>query len=115
MMPDLEKVIKGLDTCRKVPAFCCSCPYDAKDEYDGITCESRLIADAIELLKAQQPRVLTVEEVDVVEVCWMEQRGHEPYATLDAYSWNHNIYNKWWRCWSAKPTDEQREAVKWDA
>ena len=23
-------------------------------------------------------------------------------------------YNKTWRCWSAKPTDEQREAVAWE-
>ena len=24
-------------------------------------------------------------------------------------------YGKKWRCWTAKPTDEQRKAVKWDA
>ena len=24
-------------------------------------------------------------------------------------------YNKTWRVWSSRPTDEQREAVKWDA
>ena len=23
-------------------------------------------------------------------------------------------YNRTWRCWSARPTDEQRKAVKWD-
>lgn len=25
-----------------------------------------------------------------------------------------SAYNKAWRCWSSRPTDEQREAVKWD-
>lgn len=24
-------------------------------------------------------------------------------------------YGKTWRCWTARPTDEQRKAVKWDA
>lgn len=23
-------------------------------------------------------------------------------------------YNQTWRCWSARPTDEQRDAVKWE-
>ena len=23
-------------------------------------------------------------------------------------------YNKTWRCWTSRPTDEQREAVKWE-
>lgn len=23
-------------------------------------------------------------------------------------------YNRVWRCWTSRPTDEQREAVKWD-
>lgn len=27
---------------------------------------------------------------------------------------NINNYGKTWRCWTAKPTDEQRKAVKWD-
>ena len=27
--------------------------------------------------------------------------------------WKMPEYNKKWRCWSAKPTDEQRKVVKW--
>ena len=25
-----------------------------------------------------------------------------------------NGYGVWWRCWEEKPTEEQRQAVKWD-
>lgn len=60
-MTDREKVIKGLECC----AFylherqCRKCPYypDYQD------CRSLLIQNAKEILKAQQPRLLTLEEV----------------------------------------------------
>lgn len=29
--------------------------------------------------------------------------------------YNRKEYGKTWRCWTARPTDEQRKAVKWDA
>ena len=66
------------------------------------------------LLKEQEPRVLTWDEVERAEVCWMEQRGYEPYADLDAADWNPKCYGNEIRCWSAKPTKEQMKAVKWD-
>ena len=29
--------------------------------------------------------------------------------------WRHErTFNETWRCWSARPTDEQREAAKWE-
>ena len=69
----------------------------------------------LELLKAQEPRVLTREESEKAEVCWLEVRGYEPYATLEAGDWNPEKYGKSYRCWNRMPTDEQRKAVKWDA
>lgn len=33
----------------------------------------------------------------------------EPLANMD-FAW----YGKTWRCWTVRPTDEQRKAVKWD-
>lgn len=33
----------------------------------------------------------------------------EPLANMD-FAW----YGKTWRCWTARPTDEQRKAVKWN-
>lgn len=38
-----------------------------------------------------------------------DERGNIHYSELGL-----SAYNKAWRCWSAKPTDEQRKAVKWD-
>lgn len=107
-MPDLEKVIQGIDMC--LHRFCCGadCPYYSEG------CMEQLREDALVLLKEQEPRVLTWEEAEKAEVCWLEQRGYEPYATDDADTWNPEIYGKVYRCWSLKPTDEQRKAIKWD-
>ncbi len=60
-MVDVEKVIKGLETCIK-PGFkyCTSeCPYFNKDDY-RYDCD-RMKNDAIELLKEQEP----VKPVDI--------------------------------------------------
>lgn len=72
------------------------------------------ISRAIDMLEKQEPRVLTWDEVERAEVCWTERRGYEPYAELDAADWNPEYYGKAIRCWNAKPTKEQMEAVKWD-
>ena len=123
-MIDIEKVLNGLQHCiekldsviHKTHGFnCLSCSYLRKCESIGYLSGLPLMRDALALLKAQLSRVLTLEEVHVVEVCWLEEKGYEPFATLEADSWNHNTYNRGWRCWSAKPTDEQRKEVEWDA
>ena len=88
------------------------------------------------LLTAQQPRVLTLEEVRKLQslrdgAIWLEVgKGMFPalpemampelmffiaipptnYKTYCEWEW----YNKTWRCWSAQPTEEQREATPWD-
>lgn len=54
MMPDLEKVIRGLECCiLRDPddhARCSQCPY-------GGNCVNRLKMDALELLKAQEQEI----------------------------------------------------------
>lgn len=57
-MPDREKVIKGLECCVSGNTAICErlgCPY--ADEHEGIgdTCIDTLMADALALLKAQEP------------------------------------------------------------
>lgn len=100
------------------------------------------VNDALELLKAQEPRVMTLAElwhmehrpvclerknsllyitepsiVLKTERCYIPSLGdsyilmrenkiHDKYWACD--------YNKTWRCWSCRPTDEQRKAVKWE-
>ena len=99
--------------------------------------------DAIELLESQQPRVLTLEEVikhyslpPVVldDLGWQEDYLQDikplyfDFPTKDSFAvhwrgyqhvrayledWNAS-YGQKWRCWTDKPTDAQRKAVKWD-
>lgn len=111
-MERIEKVIKGLECCTE--DGCKDCPYynncDIFDEYPSET----LLKDVLEVLKEQEPRVLTWDEVEHAEVCWVEERGNEPYADLDAADWNPEYYGKTIRCWNYKPTKEQRKAVKWN-
>ena len=91
---------------------------------------------AIALLKAQEPRVMTLEEVkrSAGETVWVERWGDSktivaqfaPYDTIDdsfyfftignsvSYKVYTEDYYKDWRCWTSRPTDEQRRAAKWD-
>lgn len=44
---------------------------------------------------------------------YVHWRGHaQSQRYLDE---RRHTYNREWRCWTARPTDEQRKAVKWDA
>lgn len=84
-------------------------------------------------MKDNEPRVLTLEEVrDEYEAVWLETKylsstvaivdhgeSNAKWACVvfgvdDSYTLLWCSYGKKWRCWSAKPTDEQREAVPWD-
>lgn len=102
--------------------------------------------DAIAMMKEQEARVMTREELKQFEgsPCWFESHGtymgkegfwiipymftcyQTMYYVFPLLSANErgdvhyselglSAYNKAWRCWSAKPTDEQRKAVKWYA
>lgn len=142
-----EKVIKGLECCtaelgtnQHRSDFCAVCPY--KDKHLGAWyCfhKNELMRDALALLKAQEPRVMTLDEVVTAKpgtVVWLEdfdkpdvisgllkrlfiytkvidfliveeEVNNEVTADLE-------VYGSGWRCWTSHPTDEQREAVKWE-
>ena len=64
-MPDIEKVIKGLECCAKDDcALNDICPYGKEDTN---TCIERLSADALELLKEQKERIETLESLRRIE------------------------------------------------
>ena len=129
-MPDREKVLRALGICTQIePEDECphGCPYKFENG-----CIRGVMKDALELLNEQEPRVLTLEEATGEDECWFEHiNGSNGYA--DVYcDWNGSVwasrinkimssmiqaeaYGKQWRCWSARPTDEQRKAVKWNA
>lgn len=119
-MPDREKVIKGLECCSAMSGDeCRRCPYssDCRDEILPVGMV-HLANDALELLKEQEPRVLTLEEARTYEVVWPEDKGegelHPLIVQNNMNDSKHYKYGIHWRVWSAKPTDEQRKAVKWD-
>ena len=87
-------------------------------------------------LKAQEPRVMTLEEITKAEVVWTEysrflfenaemiELPHHPLKKEDK-TWDFQTstyevtefldeYGKTWRCWTSRPTDEQREATPWN-
>lgn len=136
-MADREKVIKALECCMsgqpnglgcdRVP-----CPYNEFED-----CEGMLHRDTLAVLK---PRVLTLDEViqwegafwlEYIEedsnylCCWgyaffscasqnvIELIVRDGYRPL--YSFIRSEYGVRWRCWAARPTDEQREATPWES
>ena len=141
-MNDREKVIKGLECCAAMSGDKCrECPY-RHECLDTVLLYGipHLAANALALL---QPRVITREELRQFEgsPCWFESRG--TYMGKDGF-WvipamfrtfftgivmsyisvldgvggcgelGLSAYNKAWRCWTARPTAEQRKAVKWN-
>ena len=130
-MTDREKVLQGLYCCA---ANCQNgCPYSDISQY----CSDVLAKDALELikelLKEREPRLLTAEELTGDGECWLEHKnGACGYADCYMCTGRNSVevwrcmaqgpsylswidFNKTWRCWSARPTEEQREAVPWDA
>ena len=139
-MPDLEKVIRGLATCGGDDPDCQNCPYYG-EHGNGFGCETIMQRDALVLLKAQEPRVMTLEEVferskhmdeDAVWIEFEDEDGdmvvrpailsnsklifEAEYSIVAALKWEKRYfplgtYSKTWRCWTSRPTGEQRKAV----
>ena len=109
------------------------------DDWDGYRTAKGLAglinevwAYALYPVKEQEPRVMTLEEVVSAECVWIEYAvsGNVVIAlpwdieiTDDTYHFICNpncivefrsLYGEEWRCWTSRPTDEQREKVKWE-
>lgn len=135
-----EKVIKGLECCSDAVSECGkNCPY-----YGIENCQSSMQADALTLLKAQEPRVIKVAKYDdeiqspgMDCFTWIEEReredvyigtvnrtshknyGEETYSFMRFWGKSKDgikfeDYGKTWRCWTSRPTDEQREVTPWN-
>lgn len=89
-------------------------------------------------LKTQAPRVMTLEEVkqhNNQDGCiWFEQLTYNAVASfviqdeecteiispyilgepINHGYWSNSNYNHIWRCWTSKPTNEQRAATPWE-
>ena len=105
-------------------------------ETDWMDCVSvPMLRGALTLLKEQEPKILTLEEVKKLsdhDVAYIEttissfvnpaiyqpENGNDDYACVVStwlksgfYAWN--TYGKDWRLWTHKPTQEQMEAAPW--
>lgn len=134
-----EEIIKGVKGC--VGMYygfrCGECPYGPYSS----DCVESLHRDVERLLKAQEPQVMTLEEVLLLgdnDFVFIETRLagntkvkpaiYQPDNSSDdegdgycciVSSWgssgfyHRENYNQSWRCWTSRPTDEQREATPW--
>lgn len=131
-MSNRNAIIDGLQKCAAIhQGFICeSCEYTTGD------CA---VDDAIAMLKAQEPRLLTLDEIHDSMVVWLEagkkflkivdddgvvlaiggseRMGAKCFITV----WDVGVaakddeYNITWRAWSQRPTKEQREGTAWQA
>lgn len=134
-MTDLEKVIKGLECCIPYESegnehLCIydddynpNCPYRGTGSY-GVSCMTKLMRDALALLKAREPRVMTLEEYDAwTDIPFTERDPvfHEERTKRGSVTcWTNTTvcslreYGKNDRCWTSRPTVEQMEAIPWN-
>ena len=95
---------------------------------------AQALDEIAEILEEQEPRLLKLEEVKAFgwDYCYLEEErlpGKEYRAVCGNYAltcitWpcvasmriqhGDDSYGRKWRCWTAKPTEEQRKAVKWN-
>lgn len=127
-MTKLEQVIYGLDCC-SWGIKCSFCPY--KDEPE---CRTVLMCDALELLKNKTCHVMTLEELhdDTIETVYYESKrgafleckkewgviSYNVLCLIDKYNKNIlrdcNTYGVLWRCWTSKPSEQQRKNTPWN-
>ncbi len=126
-MTEREKVIKAFEFClmpasrEELENDVCShedCPYYR--EYNGGKCVSAAAADALALLKAQEPRVMTLiewiratEPADGECMCYEIKDEGLQAMLVKAFDGVRHLYGKAFRCWTSRPTDEQMEAIPW--
>lgn len=113
------------------------------NEDDGIAADEitkQAIGVAINALKAQEPQILTLQELRKLaylgddEAVYVENNGEDDCYTgwaepdgcrndeVVLYSFGHgeewlpnnDNYGKTWRCWDKKPSEEQQNSVAWD-
>ena len=124
-----EKVIRGLECCTTKPLPKCeACPYADADEGTCFTMDKMQI-DALALLKAQEARVMDVDEVrewvgkqrvDREPICVEVKDDICAWIVSDEYwdmqmdiNLSGDLYGKTWRCWTSRPTAAELEAVPW--
>ena len=135
-MAEREKVIKAIGCClehQKTGFAKIVCRHDGCKFIEEDNCVLELLADILALLKAQEPRVMTLEEVKAFEwdYCYLEQErlpGKEyrmiagdyaltcitwPSITSMRIEYGDNSYGVKWRCWTSRPDEKRRAETPW--
>lgn len=123
-MAELEKVIKEIARIRDEY-------FGEKTSYDGGVLDA-----ALDLLKAQQPRVMDYDELGGTinnAAVWLEFYGSKTlsiailcdrseitgaWQIFDYLSGKKHVmlrmsYGESWRCWTSRPADADRDAAPW--
>lgn len=121
-MIDEKEVLKAL-VCRAndLVVDCTGCPY--RDRECEFICDfQRICRDTLDLLNTQEPRIVTT--ADFENNPNLDDSGHlnvwEEYKDSTRSGWNTiNVndviaFTDIRRYWTARPTEGQRKAVKWN-
>ena len=123
-MTEREKVIKALqkeidEATYPVRPFKFMFPFELAEQ-------------TLALLEAQEPRVMTATEAYTADFLYVEFDGvitpalrtsNEREGHRESYFATQQLGGDWmrwddygitWRCWTSRPTDEQREAITWE-
>lgn len=120
-MTDREKVVLGLRCAAGEPMDCAKCPYRHIDVY--ARCVQETAADAMDLLRGPGPaRLLTHEDFHGPMAddggalpAWKESRKPTHRSGWVSVVWGKALADKGTaRYWTARPTEEQTRAEKWD-
>ena len=129
-----EKVIAGLECLTHVDFAVYKSECEKREcPYKDTDCEIAVMTDAYNLLKVQEPRVMTIGDLYGYDMGYYERKGEEFVLPVliarggpdsdgtvglvckDAFEImaNCSLINQTWRIWTEYPTIDQREAAKW--
>jgi hypothetical protein len=139
-MPDREKVIFAIENCLSTDSVTecrkTECPFISCRE----TCLEWLLRSALALLREQEARVMTLEEIrsGAVEVVWIEDKNRRIFGSdiipglwfrfsnvgedeaVDIHIRDGfvgarlEVYGKMWRAWTSRPSPEQMRDTPWE-
>lgn len=134
-----EEIIKALET-HVIRGTCYQCPYWENVPHcfpqllaDALELIHQLLGRIEELEAAQTARVMTLEEVHEMawDYCYLEEEvikdnvfqkycgKHRvkcitwPSIASCTLTFGDDAYGKRWRCWTQRPTEEQRRGTPW--
>ena len=129
-----EKVMAGLECLTRDDSAAYATECEKRDcPYRNTDCEITVMEDAYNLLKAQEPRVMTIGDLYGYDMGYYERKDEEVVWPVliahggpdadgtvglvrkDAFEImaDCGLINQTWRIWTAYPTIDKREAVKW--